>query len=422
MNMREIGRERGREAANGLGGPAREVMDMAFGYAKELHPTLTDADLGAMVRDYDHERLACEPNYTEFPEMKGLIDQHVGEREAFGEAGIDETLTAYHFSWNWLLTRRITARHLARYDLLPHSCTNVFVPETKEGGIIEASNRDDRVSPAHCRSLPESRYDPPQDATKQNQWAWVRAGASSAVLLDEEPECCFPCDPYKLMPEDCVDDIHAIVDFMTRYREFWGPCNTIFVDRKLNAVAVEKSNCRVGYRWPDATGAAAVTACSYLTPEMNGFRAERFRQAMEMKGETEADCPDWLGMIGSDRRHQRLIDLTNAEAERGATLWGILNVVADTDVPFPDRICLAGETAIPEKEPCPNWTQTQHATVTSGPNIRSLCRSMETLDPPKPIVETTLKLVLGEGVQMQPEWQADIDAGRCELAPDMAPS
>lgn len=415
MNTREIGRERGREAAKGIDDQTRATMHEAFRYARELHPTLGDVDMGAMVRDYDRERLACEPNYTQFPEMKGLIDQHVSEREAFADAGIDETLTAHHFSWNWLLTRRINATHLARYDLLPHSCTNVFVPETKEDGIIEASNRDDRMRPADRESLSKLRSDPPQDATKQDSWAWLRAGASSAVLLDEEPACCFPCDPYELMPTECIDDVHAIVDFMTRYREFWGPGNTIFVDRRLNAVAVEKSNCRVGYRWPNETGAAAVTACSYLTPEMNEFRAARFRVAMEMKGETETNCPDWLGMIGSDKRQQRLIDLTNAEAARGATLWGILDVVADTAVPFPDRVCLAGETAIPEKEPTPNWTLKQSATVSSGPNCRLLYRSMEAIDPPKPIVETPLKLILGEGVQMKPQWQADIDAGRCVL-------
>ncbi|MAE61423.1 MAG: hypothetical protein CMJ49_08725 [Planctomycetaceae bacterium] len=415
MNRREIGRERGRAAATKLSAMTRQDMDEAFASAKQLHPTLGDADLEAMVRDYDRERLACEPDYAQFPEMKGLLDEHVGEREGFAEAGVDATTTAYHFSWAWLLTRRITAHHLARYDLLPHSCTNAFVPESKEGGIVEADNRDDRAQESYREGIPKWRCDPPADATAAAKWEWRRAGVSSGVLLDDEPACCFPCNPDELMPEECLDDIHAIVDFMTRYREFWGPCNTIFVDRKLNAVAVEKSNCRVGYRWPDATGAAAVTACSYLTPEMNAFRAARFRKAMETKGETEADCPDWIGMKGSDRRHQRLIDLTNAEAARGATLWGMLNVVADTDVPFPDRICLAGQTALPEKEPMPNWTLTQHATVSSGPNRRTLYRSMERLDPPKPIVETPLKLVLGEGVKMKPEWQADVDAGRCVL-------
>ena len=84
---------------------------------------------------------------------------------------------------------------------------------------------------------------------------WRQGGVSSAVLLDEEPECCFPCDPYELIPDECFDDIHALVDFLTRYREFYGPGNQIWCDRKLNAVAVEKSNCRVAFRWPTVNGA-----------------------------------------------------------------------------------------------------------------------------------------------------------------------
>ena len=413
MDMRELGRQRGREAAKTVASVERMQQD--FDYALLLHRTLGDADVGAMLRDYDRERLACEPDYARFPEMKGLLDRHLGEREAFAEAGIDETRTAHHFSWEWFLMRRLVANHLARYDLLPHSCTNAFVPDSREGGIVEADNRDDWPHADIAESVRKWRPDPPADATQESPWQWRRAGVSASVLLDEEPECGFPCSPDELMPDECLDNIHAIVDFMTRYREFWGPCNTIFVDRKLNAVAVEKSNCRVGYRWPDSSGAAAVTACSYLVPEMNAFRAERFRQAMVMKGETEDNCPDWLGMIGSDKRHQRLIDLTNAEAARGATLWGMLNVVADTDAEFPERICLAGQSAIPEKEPRCNWTLTQHATVSSGPNRRTLYRSMQTCDPPKPIVETPLKLVLGPGVEMKPQWQADIDEGRCVL-------
>ena len=38
-------------------------------------------------------------------------------------------------------------------------------------------------------------------------------------------------------------------------------------------------------------------------------------------------------------------------------------------------------------------------------------------EPIKPIYDYTPKLALGEDVEMQPEWQKDIDEGRCELAP-----
>ena len=418
MNMRELGRERGRKAAAGATGLAAQ-MAFDFKWTGQLHPTLEDTDMAAALVAYDAERMACEPDYAKFPEMKSLAERYAGEREAWADAGFDAVAIAYHFSWFFFVSRRINARHLARYDLFapPAMCTNAFIPHSDvEGGIVEGDNRDDMPRPEYHANLRGTRMEGPGPDVMEN-WSWQRGGASSAVMLDDEPECCFPCDPVELMPDECVDDIHAIVEFMTRYREFYGPGNQLWVDRKLNAVAVEKSTCRVGFRWPDETGAAAITACSYLTPDMHAFRAERFRKAMEMKGETEETSPDWVGMVGSDLRHQRLIDLVNAEAKRGATLWGMFEIMADTKVPFPARICVAGEKGVPDKEPCANWTLTQHAKVSTGANRRTLYRSMLDFDPPPSICQYTPRLALGEGVAMNDEWQADIDAGRCELSP-----
>jgi len=415
MSMLEEGRRRGRRA----GSEAKELtkrMKEDFAYAHELYPTLGDTDLAAAIREYDKERLACEPDYEEFPEMRGLLDQHIGEREGFREAsGLDETATAYHLSWAFFLSRRVTAHHLARYDLLTplSGCTNVFFPHGKEGVTI-GNNRDDVPRPQYAEGLPKLRRSGPP-ATDQVHW--VQGGVSSAMLLDEEPECCFPCNPGELMPDECFDDIGKMVEFMTRYREFYGPGNQIWCDRKLNAVAVEKSNCRVAFRWPTANGAVCVTACSYLDPKLNAFKKEGTRKAMAIKGETEENSVDWNYFKGADRRHRRLIKLTNAEAKKGATLWGALNVVADTAVPFPDRVCLAGEKTFPDREPNANWTLTQHASVITGPNRRTLYRSIRDFKNLRPITSFTPYLVLGEGVEMKPEWQKDVDQGLCELAP-----
>jgi len=417
MSMLEEGRERGREAGARIN--AQEFvrsMHEAFDYAHELYPTLGDTDLAAAVRDYDAERLACEPDYSRFPEMRGLLDRHIGEREGFQEAtGLDETATAFHFSWHFFLSRRINAHHLARYDLVAprRQCTNVFFPEGKEGVTI-SDNRDDWPRPDYADRVPRFRPGPiPAD----NKVSHIQGAASSAVLLDEEPECSFPCDPWELMPEECYEDIHAMVEFMTRYREFYGPGNQIWCDRKLNAVAVEKSNCRVAFRWPTVNGAVCITACSYLDPELNAFKKERTRKAMEIKGESEENSPDWQFFEGCDRRHRRLIELTDAEAKNGATLWGAFNIVADTAVPFPDRICLAGERMFPDREPNPNWTLTQHAAVITGPYRRVLYRSIRDFENLRPITEFKPYLLLGEGVEMRPEWQRDIEMGLCELAP-----
>ena len=415
MSMLEQGGERGRRAATQATGLPQRMKE-AFASALQLYPTLVGTDLAAAIRDYDRERLACEPDYARFPEMRGLLDLHLGERRGLMEAsGLDETAAAFHYSWGFFISRRVTARHLARYDLLApaRQCTNVFFPEGKEGVTI-SDNRDDNPRPHYAETIPKLRVKP---SKATDEVPWGQGGASSAVLLDEEPECCFPCDPFELMPPECYEDIREMVRFLTRYREFYGPGNMIWCDRKLNAVAVEKSNCRVSFRWPTVNGAACVTACSYLDPELNAFKKERTRIAMRMKGETEQNSVDWHFFEGADRRHRRLIELTNTEARRGATLWGAFNVVADTAVPFPDRICLAGEKVFPEREPNANWTLTQHAAVITGPRRRALYRSIRDFKNLRPVTAFKPYLVLGEGVQMRPEWQADIDRGLCELAP-----
>jgi len=409
MNLRDEGYRRGHEIGSEVD-PKSFLADREreFIRTRQLYPTLGDVDFTAAIRDYDRERLSCEPDYTHFPEMKGLLERHLAEREGFRDTtGLDECAAAYQFSWHFFVSRRVNAHHLARYDLLPSpaNCTNVFFPHGKEGVTI-SDNRDDTLRQDYAEHIPEWK---PGRTPINHPVHWVQGGASSAVLLDEEPECSFPCNPHELIPNDCLDDINAICDFMTRYRDFYGPGNQIWVDRSLNAVAVEKSNCRVAYRWPTTAGAVCITACSYLDAELNAFKMERTRQAMEIKGETEDDSPDWSFFEGADRRHRRLIALTDAEARDGATLRGAFDIVADTAVPYPDRICLAGEK-LSERESAANWTLTQFAAVVTGPNRRALYRSLQDLGNPRPIVSYPPKLLLGEGVEMKDGWKREVEA------------
>jgi len=119
MNQRDSGRKRGRRAAAGIDAE-RYATDMAAAFAltRLFYPDIVDVDLAATIRDYDRERLACEPDYARFPEMRGLLDRHQGEREGFRETtGLDESGVAFHFSWGFFVSRRMNARHVARYDL-----------------------------------------------------------------------------------------------------------------------------------------------------------------------------------------------------------------------------------------------------------------------------------------------------------------
>lgn len=415
MGLRELGIENGKKAwasvkENFLIDMARDVREI-----RVLFPSIGDMDTLAAVAAYDAERLACQPDYARFPELRGLIDRHIGERIGFKEAsGLGDEEVAYYFSWHFFVWRRINSRHLARYDLFApqKQCTNVFFPESAEGGVVISDNRDDTIRPAYYEKIPAHRIGP---IPKNQQVNWGQGGVSSAVLLDEEPTCSFPCRPHELMPEDCKNNIRDIVAFMDRYKEFWGPGNQLWVDKHLNGAMIEKSNTRMGVRYPTVSGAICITACAYIEPSMSEFKRSRLEKVVKLMGDTKETSPDWNYNAGCEARNHRLLALTNAEAARGATLWGALDIVSDTAVPFPDRICLAGERTFPDREPEANWSLTQHAIVLTGENRRALYRSIQDLENPRSIVEYTPKFTLGEGVKMKPQWQADIDSGRCEL-------
>jgi len=423
MDQREEGRRRGREAAKAKAKDVLRLMEQQFNFAWGLWPSLEGVDLAQMLRDYDRERLACEPDYTKFPELRGLVDRHVGEREGFREAsGLDETAVAFHYSWQFLAWRRITAHHAPYWDRAPSiaECTNVFFPEGNEGVTI-SDNRDLGVHPFWKRHLKNWRPGD-GDSTWGSVDHWHQGGASSYVELDEDPKCCFPCDPDEFCPQqEAWDDVNVRIEFMTRYCDFWGPGNRIWIDRHHNAVAVEKTNCRMAVRRPDVAGAICITACSYLDPEIHAFKQECLRKVMAAKGETEEDSLDWSFDVGAHKRYQRLRKLTDAEAAKpgGATLWGALEIVADEAVPYPERICLSGHDDPHNK--APTYSMLQHAGVMTGPRRRWLYRTLEDFDNPSPITTKKLKLLLADGVEMQPEWQADIDAGRYELGPNTPP-
>jgi len=192
--------------------------------------------------------------------------------------------------------------------------------------------------------------------------------------------------------------------FLDRYKDFWGPGNQIYVDPELNFVAVEKANRRMGVRY-STNGACAITACAYLIPEMAAFKKERDAISLKARGWTD-DNPDSRYWEGCERRYHRLLKLVEEENRRGASLLGAARIVLDHAVPFPDRICVAGEKGHPD-EKLQNWTLQTFVRCISGPNRRMLCWQM---DPTKPIpvYQTKPWYLTGGGVAMRPEWEREL--------------
>jgi hypothetical protein len=365
------------------------------------YPAAAGLDLRHEMIEFDRMRMNADLDLARFPECRGLREVVEAERRGFAEVCDDPFLMASHFSNYWYCSRVLNVRYVGRAPE-PSRCTDFWFAETKEGGPIHGCNRDD------LREKYTSFPVPASGGAERRFTEVTQVGAvSAAVLCDEAPEDWFPVnlDWFDLSGLRTLPDYLEVLE---RYRDFWGPGNRIYVDPGMNFAAVEKSNRRMGVRYA-TDGCCAITACAYLTPEMAAFKKERDAASLEARGWTR-DCPDMAYWEGCERRYHRLMQLVEEENRRGATLLGAARIALDHAVPFPDRICVAGEKGHPDEQ-LQNWTLQTFVTCVAGPNRRMLCWLMDPTQP-IPIYKTKPHYLPGDGVAMRPEWTRELaDAG-----------
>jgi hypothetical protein len=381
---------RGLAAGKTAGPTLRKWMEATERWARISYPASAQVDYWDECARLDQERIQCAPNPTRYPETKGLPDLLIAERKGFLDgAGCGPRELAFKYTWFFYCSRRLNTRFVGT-GLRANHCTSVYIRDTKEGGPLYGRNLDDIRRPG-LEDFPPPPHGP--DGKRR----MLTDGVSSAVLCDEEPSEMFPVNVWQVMPRDCRT-AKDVVAFLQRYNEFWGPQNGIVVDEDQNCVAYEKSNCRMGLRWSD-DGAVAVTACSYLIPEMKQFKEERSRLSLKLRGWDET-APDWVYWKGCDARYERLLQLTKEANAKGATLDDMTAIVTDHAVPFPERVCLAGEKGHPD-DTLTNWTLTSRAEVLEGPNRRALFWRVEG---DTACYDNPPFLVPGEGVEVKPQW------------------
>lgn len=340
------------------------------------YPRAADLDIWREILSLDRERMDNPPDYTRFPEARGWPDLIRREREGFLEgAGCDEQARAFFYSRGFFGSRRLNTRYAGSSpeNLRAGHCTAVYIRDTAEGGPLFGRTLDDIRMGAEIEArfltVPDPQTNWIEMTANDGNRPWLlKSLVSGAVLGDEEPREIFPLNAWDVMPDDCRS-IKDMIAFLEHYADFWGPHGGLLVDRDGDVVAFEKSNCRLGVRFSD-DGAAAITACSYLIPEMASHKKACAQTVLP------EDAPDWDYWAGCDARHRRLLQLTAEANHRGATLADMSAIVTDHGAPFPDRICLAGETGVPA-EMGGNWTWTAKAGILSGPNSKTLLWRMD---------------------------------------------
>jgi hypothetical protein len=370
------------------------MAESGMKWARMSYPASADLDYKHELVKLEKERMAADLDLTRFPECRGLREVVEAEHKGFHEACNSDWMTAFHFNWFWFISRRLNTRYVAR-SAPRGRCTAVWFSHGEEGPL-QGNNLDDIRRPFEKRILKPPKEGPSGEPIKKPTCV---GGVSAAVLCDEEPHDIFPVNVHEIMPDD-IDTVEELVKFLERYREFFGPGNQIWVDSRLKSVALEKSNCRMGVRY-ERNGASAITALSYLTPEMNAFKKERDRISVAARGWDPEDNPDTLVWAGAEQRYHRLLRLVDEEARRGPTLWGVANIMLDPHAPFPERISVAGERCHPA-EPDVNWTLMSSSSVLFGPTRRMLTWILEG---DRPIFESKPYLTLGKGVKMREEWK-----------------
>lgn len=384
----EKGRAEGAEAKK----LPRTEIEKTLAQTRAEFPLSHALDYAKELVALDQLRVESVPSLARFPETKGQPDFVAAQRKGFLEASGGGPLEmAFHYSWRFFMTRRLQTRYIGRRA--PRGeCTAVFIPNSKEGGPLFGRNWDEPNRP-----LPWFMQVPTQ-GPDHKQRLFVK-GVSSGTMCDEEPADIFPVNPFHILPDDCLH-VKDIVDFLTRYVDFWDPHNGIIVDQENRTVAYEKLNCRVGWRWSE-DGTAAVTACAVVIPEIKEFRDKIHRKSLELRGMDEHG-PDWHYWSGCEARYNRLLKLVADANRNGATIWDMANIVTDHAVPYPARVCISGQACHPDlKGLATEWTMTSRAMVLSGPNRRVLYFRVEGQ---QACFENPPFLVLGRGVKLKPEW------------------
>jgi hypothetical protein len=379
-------------------GKLRERMEATYKSWHAGYPAAEGVDFEQEILKLDRARLNSEPSLAKFPETKGWPDIVRAERKAFADAsGCSPSESAFHYNAYYFIWTRLQGQYLGKSKSTTvgtANCTSVFIRDSKEGGPLFGRCWD-------VQNEPGLDLQPPRRGPDGKRRLWSK-GVSCSTMCDDVPTNIFPINGWEQLPEDCRK-IRDVVKFLERYVDFWGTGNGVIVDEDLDCVAFEKANCKVGWRYSE-NGTAAVTACAQLIPEMKAHREKCHKKSLEVRG-YDNNAPDVKYWAGAEKRYHRLLKLVNEAASKpgGPAIEDMGNIVTDHAVPYPDRVCIAGESC---HKDIPNdvaeWTMRCRAAVLEGPNRRTHFWRVEGKTP---AYGNPPFLVPGEGVEVKPEWR-----------------
>jgi len=296
-------------------------------------PFVDAESLLAGLEQFHKERMQRIPSAVKYPESPPWVDHVLAvDRELQALTGMSDRQMAQYRSLGVYLTflGYVQARPKTR-----EKCRVLYLPET-DRGQLHAKNVDDPIT--------FWKPDPAPGRNSKPMQGLIWDGVGCGLHIDDEPEEIFPL-PIPQMCSALCGDVPSAVDFLTRYRPFWGGQNIVLHDEQKRNVAIEKGSYNfIDVFGPDASGGSH---CSGMVFRDAGsphgrYAWEKRRQYLRMFAESE-DGPDMVYWKASERAEQMLAELANKPRPT------VDEVIALFTTPWPDGLNKDGAKFHPDQ-------------------------------------------------------------------------
>ena len=231
-------------------GPGRQMEDVLADIDR-----WTRQDLLTHAAALHTRRMDALPDLRTFPELEGM-DQYLDERArgfAAG-AGIDIREVLLNNYWRECLFFVTGGGRRPQ----PGTCSEILFPRTPNGMLL-GKGWDDTQCWYTENAFPRPLQNPPEPQTavippQPDEGLGLRSagvGNEAGLCMEsggganyerepERDEDLFPAPVEDLVMRSCETTLEA-VEILTRYKEYWGPCNRVVVDAEGNGALFEKS-------------------------------------------------------------------------------------------------------------------------------------------------------------------------------------
>ncbi|MCX5658770.1 MAG: hypothetical protein NTW19_03500 [Planctomycetota bacterium] len=261
---------------------------------------LTDApwvkrqDLTAGLADFHRERMAKIPSKAAYPEAAPWIESALArDRELKAQAKLsDEEMAVFRSLVPYITFRGFKQAGLALKPrpATDEKCRSAYIPDTDRGEVA-IKNVDDPLTHWKPDPKPLSGAGPLPDLRSD--------GVGNGLHMDDEPDELFPI-PVMSMLRHHANDVPSAVQFLTRYRKFWGGSNLLLHDKQKRSAAVEKcsySHIEVFHPGPDGRSHISGMTCRDANSPQGKFQASQRRKYVDLF-KLPLDGPDmtfWAG-------------------------------------------------------------------------------------------------------------------------------